>query len=251
MFLERLNYFANRTLLPGLLVAILFVAGCANSTIFRKTDLAGYNLLSLDAKQRLVISGVRPDGRRVICAEPSPDAIVAQASYLAASATRDAANTALGAGQSESAASIGIRTQTIQLLRDGYFRICEAYLNGAIDDDVYLQVICHIDTFMVALVAIQAIGGVVAAPTVAISGGTFNTNATAGGTDGAGTDGDGTNAQPGTTFGTITANTTGLNKDQAEAINKIVFEYEQRREQQGRASKNNVCAGRGLIAKGW
>ena len=29
---------------------------------------------------------------------------------------------------SESVASIGLRTQTIQLLRDAYYRLCEAFL---------------------------------------------------------------------------------------------------------------------------
>ncbi len=153
----------------GLLGSALVLAGCA-STIHTTSELGNHSILSIDAKQRVIISGTRFDGQHVICTEPSPDAIVASASYAAATLSNEddvAAQTAFG--RNEQVGSIGLRTETIQLLRDGYFRICEAYLNGALDRRDYDLVILGIDTFMITLVAIQAMGGVVAAPGVILS----------------------------------------------------------------------------------
>ena len=45
----------------------------------------------------------------------------------------------LGASSSETSASIGLRTQTITLLRDGLYRLCEAYMNGAVDEIQYMS----------------------------------------------------------------------------------------------------------------
>ncbi len=169
---------ARRVIAASLVATTILAAGCT-STIFRKTNLGDVNILSIDAKQRLVVTGMRPDGERVTCTEPSPDAIVAQASYVAARAQQQVpaagddpgSTNALGGGGgvNESVGSIGIRTQTIQLLRDGYFRVCEAYLNGAIDSQYYHAVVCGIDSFMIAMVAIQGITGIVAAPAVTIA----------------------------------------------------------------------------------
>lgn len=153
-------------------------------------DYGNYQVLSLDASQRLVIAGTRQEiqrdahgnlirdaagnpiifERNVVCAEPSPDALVATAAY----ATGGANITGTGSGNAtaginQAAANIGLRTRTIQLLRDGYFRVCEAYLNGAIDSDEYKGIIRSIDHFMVVLVAIEAIAGSPTAPPASIS----------------------------------------------------------------------------------
>lgn len=161
--------FKFRTSTGLLALSAIAVSGCS-STIFKKDDLGSFDLLSIDAKQRLVLTGTRYDGRRVICTEPSPDALVATASYAASSfSNADDTNISAAAGTAEAVSSLGVRTQTIQLLRDGYFRICEAYLNGAIGNEEYRQVISAMDTFMVTLVAIQAMGGVVVAPPSNIS----------------------------------------------------------------------------------
>ena len=69
---------------------------------------------------------------------------------------------------SEAVASIAMRTQTIQLLRDGLFRACEAYMNGAIDQHQYNIILLNIDRLMVTLLGVDAIGGMGMAPAVAI-----------------------------------------------------------------------------------
>src|SRR6266851_2808607 len=98
---------------------ILLGTGCANiTTLDRRTELPARAAkepeglaIHLDAKQRLVFSGPRG-----VCAEPSPDALSAVASSFGAgiSVPSQGAGSVAQALQ-ESAASIGLRTQSITL----------------------------------------------------------------------------------------------------------------------------------------
>src|SRR5690242_9784498 len=159
---------------------LLSLGGCANY-IFRSFDIDSGESLSLDAKQRLVLAtykGGKSGNRKIVCAEPSPDAF----SATSASATANAAFTfpsllpggqtgtdgqsgntsgsgGIAAARSESAASIGMRTQTIQLLRDGLYRACEAYMNGAIDQQDYRLLLSRISAFSVTVMAIDGLTG--------------------------------------------------------------------------------------------
>lgn len=164
------------------------LAGCGSSTIHTTSNLGDVNLLSVDAKQRVIIQGKR-NGKTVICAEPSPDALVARAAVLSASGSFSGANggsngsASGGFGSQESAATISHRTQSIQVFRDGYFRLCEAYLNGAIGPEQYEAVVTNLDTFINIAIAIDGMGNAAAAPGVGIGTGniSFNGNsATAG-----------------------------------------------------------------------
>lgn len=146
---------------------------CSTSgTIYKKDTLGPNHILSLDARQRLVIQGTRDD-QQVTCSEPSPDAISAQAAQIAASTSvplsaQQVASGQVAAGYSEAAASIAMRTQSIQLLRDGYYRLCEAYMNGVLDKGDYRSIILFIDEFIATVVAIEAIGGTVQTAPVGI-----------------------------------------------------------------------------------
>jgi hypothetical protein len=64
-----------------------------------------------------------------------------------------------------------MRTQTIQLMRDGYFRLCEGYLNGVVTDDEYRLIIDNVDTFLLVILAIDTLGGGGRAPVVAVTAG--------------------------------------------------------------------------------
>ncbi|MEM1035977.1 MAG: hypothetical protein AAGI14_04370 [Pseudomonadota bacterium] len=136
----------------------------------------------VDAEQRAVLSAVRPSvttttfdyrsgaartsfveertGNRVICAEPAPDALsaIAAQSGVSVSQLNDAVS-AEGA-LSEVAANIGVRTQTIQTLRDGFYRVCEAYMNG-LSDEQYSIMLRRFQTNMIALLAIEQLTGAV------------------------------------------------------------------------------------------
>ena len=62
-----------------------------------------------------------------------------------------------------------MRTQTIQLLRDGLYRACEAYMNGAIDQHQYNVILINADKLMITLLAIDGIAGTHVVAPVTIS----------------------------------------------------------------------------------
>jgi hypothetical protein len=148
--------------------SILLLTGCAGSnfnSIYRSQDLKAQNtLISQDAKQRILL--MKDD---VFCAEPSPDALSALASAIAANAAVPAQFTGGFSGaSSETAASIGLRTQTIQTLRDAGYRICEAYANKILDKANFSVMQRREQVFRTAILAIEQLTGPVVAPAVAI-----------------------------------------------------------------------------------
>ncbi len=154
--------------------------------------------ISIDAKQRVVISSLVEEtetekeadprqqtirDRRTtkivprICAEPSPDALSALASSLGgqgelSSEKVQAALKLQGAfAQSETAAYVGLRTQTIQLLRDGMYRLCEAYLSGALDQYSFNRLQRRYQNMTMGLLSIEQLTGAIVAPQVAVIAG--------------------------------------------------------------------------------
>jgi hypothetical protein len=203
----------------------IFLSGCASGAIFKRTKLADIDVLSIDARQRLVLVGTRPGGDRVVCTEPSPDAIVARAEALAARgnvpipsklATSAAVDAALSASSGESVASIAMRTQTIQLMRDGYFRLCEGYLNGVVTEQEYQLVIENVDVFLLVLLAIDTLGGGGRAPLVAVN---------AGGKTTTGKDATSTDVTANAVYETINAKAAGMSEAQVQAIKAITLAY--------------------------
>lgn len=188
---------------PNALAAIAVacvLSGC-QAGIFREWDMDGGTSVSLDASQRLVFvtdKGGRSRDRRIVCAEPSPDSITSLAATFAASGSandntsrpligedgrpvlgadgkpvivsdnRDA-KAALAATYAQNAAYVGMRTQTIQLLRDGLFRACEAYMNGAIDEVQYNMLLVNMPKTMAALVAMDGLTGRPSAPPIILN----------------------------------------------------------------------------------
>lgn len=138
---------------------VLVLAGCGGSTIFKTFNIDSGSSVSLDAKQRVILvtsSGGQHGNRRVVCAEPSPDALVAQSAAIAAEGGFKGASAKLAASFREAARTIGVRTTTVQLLRDGLYRACEAHMNGVIGKGEYQTIINNYDRVMTALFAIDA-----------------------------------------------------------------------------------------------
>lgn len=187
-----MSVFVSRTLRAcALALTLPLLTGCANY-IFNRFDIDGSNdSLSIDAKQRVILStreGGRSRDRKIVCAEPSPDAFSVYAASVSGSAavsvptlipgaagnpaTQGQAGQGSGgfAGASnESGASLAMRTQTIQLLRDGLYRACEAYMNGAIDQHQYNILLLNIDRLMVTLLGVDGIAGTRTVAPVVIS----------------------------------------------------------------------------------
>jgi hypothetical protein len=154
-------------------VAMVTLQGCAIK-VFERFRLEDGTSVSIDAKQRVVLTSSREgrEGRQTIaCAEPSPDALAA----LSASASGAFGNNSdkliqAAFGSSESAAAIGLRTQTIQLLRDGMYRICEGYLSGGIDKAGFFALQRRYQNLMMGLLAIEQLTGAVKAGQATIGG---------------------------------------------------------------------------------
>lgn len=113
----------------------------------------------IDAEQRAVLSNKRSDRDiRVVCAEPAPDALSAIAAQAGVSVSDISNAVSAEGGVSEAAANIGLRTQTIQTLRDGFYRVCEAYMNG-LSQEQYSIMLRRFQTNMIALLAIEQLTG--------------------------------------------------------------------------------------------
>ncbi len=171
--------------ITAILASTVVLVGCT-STIHRTVDIDNGKGLSLDAKQRLLLvtnrGGIGED-RRIVCAEPSPDAITSLAAAASASGGTFNAGGSLAFGSNEAAASIGLRTQTTQLLRDGYYRLCEAYMNGALSREQYNFALVNIDHVMIPIMAIDAIAGAPRPPAVALAPGNPGSNSSTTATD--------------------------------------------------------------------
>jgi hypothetical protein len=152
------------------LLAIFAVAlaGCANlSTVDRRSELPdGGKAVHLDAPQRIAFS----NSKGWVCAEPSPDALQAYASSLGLGVTSPSANSAsIAQSLSTSAGSIGLRTQSITLMRDALFRICELYYNDAISKDGAIQLLERSQDLTMGILAIEQLTGAVTAQQVVLT----------------------------------------------------------------------------------
>ena len=167
--------------LPSLIclaTAALALTGCANINT-QSREFAGHQATAktVDASQRAIFSVNKTfikDGKltkswTAFCAEPSPDALVAYATSFGVSAAVAGKALDVAASQVQAAASIGLRTQTIQLLRDGMYRLCESYASGSIDDDEMAMLQRRYQNMMIGLLAIEQITGPVIARQASLS----------------------------------------------------------------------------------
>ncbi len=149
----------------------------------------------------------RPDPREprrmLVCSEPAPDvakalATATQAAVTAKGGGAGALSVGVNGGYSSAEALLELAGRSTALLglRDGLFRACEAYANGAIGDDAYALVLSRYGQLMVTLFLAQDIASAarasvnsVMAPVVSAGGG-----GSSGGTGGGGTGGGGGSA---------------------------------------------------------
>lgn len=149
---------------------VLLLAGCTSTgvTFHLTTGLGETDTLSTTGDLRLVTSTpvefLLDEGRvkpkRIVCAEPSPDVVKAVQASFAVGGSLGIDVPAQMAGQvavsiarvrAEAAAQLGERLATIQLLRDGLYRACEAYANGAISETAYAVMLSRYDDTMITM----------------------------------------------------------------------------------------------------
>ncbi len=105
-----------------------------------------------------------------VCAEPSPDAMSAYAGELAGKLNLSGDKAVeMAQAMRESAAFTGLRTQSIQLLRDSMYRLCEARMNQSVSQSEYEIMMRRSQKHMVALLAIEQLTGVVKAAPVTLT----------------------------------------------------------------------------------
>lgn len=154
-----------------LFATVILVSGCANlNSVYRQFDIADGKGAMVDIKQRAIIVTNDDTFGPVVCAEPSPDALSAYAAELAGEANVPGEiQASLAAAFQESSSFVGLRTQSIQLLRDSLYRLCEGYMSGALDRPQYDILMRRYQKYMVALLGIEQLTGAVRAPTVTIN----------------------------------------------------------------------------------
>ncbi|WP_428381279.1 hypothetical protein [Nevskia ramosa] len=182
-------------LLTGLLPVLSGLQGCSSLTHYNSVrtveaaDGKKSEILLMDAKQRVVFptthqirdsEGKVIDTIRAFCAEPSPDALSALAAQFGASVSIETkADVSANGGFAESAANIGLRTASIQTLRDSMYRQCEAFANGGMSRLSLETLQRRFQSTMVALLAIEQLTGAVRAPAVVLTSAAASNNADA------------------------------------------------------------------------
>lgn len=161
------------------LVLAIITAGCANlNSIHREFDTAKGKSQLIDIRQRAILVAPAPgdtvtngtDETKVrICAEPSPDAMASLALQLAMEGSYKGTGAKAAMAMQESAAFVGLRTQSIQLLRDYGYRLCESYMNGAINEAQYDILLRRYQKNTAALLAIEALTGTIKAPNLVLT----------------------------------------------------------------------------------
>lgn len=145
---------------PIISISLTFtLCSCANLLTSTKSINLKNSSTAIDIKQRVIIRGDKG-----ICAEPSPDAFsgLGMSNGLSLKSTSgQSAN--LTNSLSESAAFIGLRTQSIQLLRDSMYRLCEGYNSGAISQEDFATMQRRYQNTMMGLIAIEQLTGPVVA----------------------------------------------------------------------------------------
>ena len=111
----------------------------------------------------------------IVCAEPSPDVAVAVGEAFGGSLSADLREglssptgatptqvgiaSAISRSRAEAIAQLGERLATMQLLRDGLYRACEAFANGAISSSTYAVMVSLVDDLVVTLLAEEMAAG--------------------------------------------------------------------------------------------
>lgn len=171
-------------------ISFLMLERFGNNGTFNSFNVTTPTSVTIDANQRAIISTSRTEAsdgnlsaiaytRYIVCAEPNPDALVATAGSLSTEQEGDFGDAAtimasLFSEYEQSVNKLGNRNDTIQLLRDGLFRTCEAYQNRAIDETEYSLLANKYANIMVILLAIEKLTSNLSLSTVSQSSGIEN-----------------------------------------------------------------------------
>lgn len=137
-------------------------------TLQDDNDVQGKNgvAIHLDAQQRLVMFHLNK-----YCAEPSPDALASYAASLGFGISNSSKNAAsLAQGIQSAAGSIGLRTQSITLMRDALYRMCEAANNGNLDSVQVSRLLHQSQDLTAVVLAVEQLTGAVTTNQIVLDG---------------------------------------------------------------------------------
>ncbi|CAK0769699.1 hypothetical protein WCLP8_4410009 [uncultured Gammaproteobacteria bacterium] len=144
----------------------LALGGCGGSWKEFSNTAIGLNSTMVTTADVRVITEREVSGRKIMCTEPSPDVAKALSTALEVSANVTGSGEGkLGYAYTEQLAQLTVRVPAIQALRDGLFRACEAYANGAIGDAAYALIISRYGDLLVTLLLGE---GAASSPAVAL-----------------------------------------------------------------------------------
>ncbi|SFX76135.1 hypothetical protein SAMN03097694_3117 [Janthinobacterium lividum] len=140
---------------------LLALSACANlHTIHRTTDLPGDGMaVHLDAAQRVI--HVTKDGKA--CAEPTPDALQSYASSFGGTLSAGPDSAAVSNALRANAASVGLHSQSITLMRQQLFNICEYAQNKWLNDADVMLLMERSQDLTLGILAIEQLTGAVVA----------------------------------------------------------------------------------------
>jgi murein L,D-transpeptidase YcbB/YkuD len=172
----------NRIFTILIIANISLLAACTNSI---KRPYAESHPLSKDAallttaEYRAIIRTER-NGKTITCTEPSPDVAKAISDSISTSVSAlikglpNGVSPQVAASFTNSAAAsiaqLGERLATIQLLRDGLYRACEGYAQGALSETAYAVLLSRYDDTMVTLLSTEMAAGAFGRTLASISG---------------------------------------------------------------------------------
>lgn len=154
---------------------LLVLGGCAEmNSVHRRSALpeSRGEIVTVDAKQRhlLILPEYDTAGTRTrwrVCAEAAPDVYSAFATSLALRGDKHGGEASLGSA--EAAGSIE-RTQTINMIRERFYRTCELYASGAINRTQFVIQAARDQRSMIAILAIEQLTGAVRPKSTIITG---------------------------------------------------------------------------------
>lgn len=152
----RTTCFGNsRAWLSSILVATV-LTGCGSPYIHEKEQLGKATALTLDASKRTLLV----NDKGYYCAEPSPDAVGTLATNMSAALSASLPSNKSGSANLNSVVTQDVvklfeRSQGIQALRDGMYRLCEARLNDAISREAYEEQIINLTATLNFVVPIE------------------------------------------------------------------------------------------------
>ena len=145
-------------IMMNLLLCLLLSAGCGANfhAINQGFDMSDGHVHLVDIKERAIVSKRKPgSGDLIVCSEPSADALSTLASQYSGNVTTPRVGVDLSAATLENATYVGLKTASIQLLRDQSYNLCQDYMNGVISSEGYNILIRRNQKIMSAILAID------------------------------------------------------------------------------------------------